>query len=77
MDTQCGFRAFTAEAYRKIRWKSHDYSMESEMISLAGKARLRYKELPIRTVYLDNYKGTTVPDGLRIVANMIIWKIFR
>src|SRR3989338_4560750 len=30
-DTQCGYRSFTAEAYKKVRWKAHDYSVESEM----------------------------------------------
>ena len=30
-DTQCGYRAFTNIAYKKIRWQSNDYSMESEM----------------------------------------------
>lgn len=74
-DTQCGFRAFTSEAYKKIRWKATDYSMESEMIANAGKQKLRYTEVPIETVYLDKYKGTTVIDGIKIVMNMISWRI--
>jgi glycosyltransferase involved in cell wall biosynthesis len=74
-DTQCGFRAFTANAYRKVRWKSSDYSMESEMIANAGKNKLKYSELPIETIYSNKYKGTTVIDGFKIVFNMIKWKI--
>jgi len=74
-DTQCGYRAFTAESYRKIRWKASDYSMESEMIANAGKNHLKYKEIPISTIYTDRYKGTTIFDGIKIVINMFFWRL--
>ena len=73
-DTQCGFRAFSKEAYNKIRWNASDYSMESEIISKAGKQRLKYVQIPIQTIYSDKYKGTTIIDGVKIVLNMIWWK---
>ena len=76
-DTQSGFRAFSAEAYKKIRWDASDYSMESEMISRVGKQRLKYVQIPIQTIYSDRYKGTTVLDGMKIVLNMIWWKLFK
>ncbi|MFH1133501.1 MAG: glycosyltransferase family 2 protein [Nanoarchaeota archaeon] len=76
-DTQCGFRAFTAAAYRKIRWKAADYSMESEMIANAGRHRLRYATVKIATVYADHYKGTTVLDGISIAFNMLFWRLRR
>lgn len=75
-DTQCGFRAFSAKAYKRIRWNASDYSMESEIISRAGKQRLKYVQIPIETIYSDKYKGTTVLDGIKIVLNMIWWKLF-
>jgi glycosyltransferase involved in cell wall biosynthesis len=74
-DTQCGFRAFSGDAYKKIRWNASDYSMESEMISRAGKQRLKYVQIPIRTIYSDKYKGTTILDGIRIVINMVRWRL--
>jgi len=74
-DTQCGYRAFTKETYKKIRWKSSDYSVESEIIANVGKNHLRYKEIPVQTIYSDKYKGTTIVDGVKIVFNMILWKI--
>ncbi|MBA3064498.1 glycosyltransferase family 2 protein [Candidatus Woesearchaeota archaeon] len=76
-DTQCGYRSFTADAYNKIKWNAVDYSMESEMIANVGKANLRYSQIPIETIYSDKYKGTTVIDGIRIVLNMVWWKITR
>ena len=74
-DTQCGYRAFSSAAYKKIRWNASDYSMESEMIARAGKHKLKYKEVPIATIYSDKYKGTTVLDGIKIVVNMLWWKV--
>ena len=73
-DTQCGYRAFTAQAYPKIRWKTHDYGMETEMIANAGKHRLSYAQVPIETIYADKYKGTTVLDGIKIVLKMVKWR---
>lgn len=76
-DTQSGYRAMTAEAYKKIRWRSTSYSVESEMVANAGKKRLKYKEITIKTIYSDKYKGTTIIDGVKIVLNMLWWKISR
>ena len=77
VDTQCGYRAFRSEVYNKIKWNSNDYSMESEMIANTGKTHLKYGQIPIETIYSDTYKGTTVLDGIRIVLNMVWWKITR
>lgn len=76
-DTQCGFRAFTSEAYEKIRWRALDYSMESEMIANVGKRKIKYAEVPIDTIYSDIYKGTTILDGIKIAFNMCIWRLSR
>lgn len=74
-DTQCGYRAFSADTYRRIRWRSHDYSVESEMITHVGKHRLPYTEVPIHTIYHDRYKGTTVLDGVKIMLKMLWWRV--
>ena len=72
-DTQCGYKAYTREAYKKIRWSSDDYSMESEIVAKVGRYHLEYSQIPIKTVYSDRYKGTTILDGGKIVINMIFW----
>jgi glycosyltransferase involved in cell wall biosynthesis len=74
-DSQCGYRAFTAKAYKKLKWESSDYSIESEMIAKIGKYKLSYHEIPIDTIYSDKYKGTTILDGVKIVFNLLIWKL--
>ncbi|MBT3405548.1 glycosyltransferase family 2 protein [Candidatus Woesearchaeota archaeon] len=76
-DTQSGYRALTSSAYQKVRWSSNDYRMESEMIVNAGKNNLKYKEIFIRTLYSDDYKGTTAVDGVKIALHILWWKISR
>jgi len=74
-DSQCGYRAFTTKAYKRLRWKAMDYSMESEMIAKIGKYKLSYTEIPIETIYSDKYKGTTILDGIKIVFNLLLWRL--
>ncbi|MFH1849894.1 MAG: glycosyltransferase family 2 protein [archaeon] len=74
-DTQCGYRCFTRAAYRKLRWKATDYSLESEMIEKTSRHNLRYGFVAIETVYSDRYKGTTVFDGIKIVMDMVLGKL--
>ena len=74
-DTQCGYRAMTSKTYKKVKWKAIDYAMESEMIANTGKHHLKYAEVPIKTIYSENYKGTTILDGIKIVINMLLWRL--
>jgi len=76
-DTQSGYRAFTNKAYKKVRWESSNYAMESEMIVKAARRKLKYKEIPIETIYADKYKGTTVIDGAKIILKLLWWKLGR
>jgi len=74
-DSQCGYRTFTAKAYKKLRWEASDYSMESEMIAKIGKHKLTYTEIPVEMIYSDKYKGTTIFDGIKIIFNLLMWKM--
>lgn len=74
-DSQSGYRAFRREAYKLIRWAASNYAMETEMLILASHHRLPHAEVKIQTIYYDNYKGTTVFDGLRILKTLLKWKI--
>jgi glycosyltransferase involved in cell wall biosynthesis len=70
-DTQTGYRLFTARAYEKIRWKSADYAVASEMLINAEKHNLKYVPQEVRTIYHENQKGTTIMDGLKIANKML------
>ncbi|MCL4460020.1 MAG: glycosyltransferase family 2 protein [Chloroflexi bacterium] len=73
-DPLCGFRALTAQAYEKIRWRSTGYAVETEMIVRARLARLPFVEIPVETVYIDKYKGVTILDAYRILLELIKWR---
>lgn len=73
-DTQSGFRALYLPIYQELAWRSPRYAVETEMIVNAGKHHVRYSQVPITTIYLDKYKGTTAIDGVRILINMITWR---
>ena len=76
-DTQCGYKAMTRAAYEKMKLISNDYSIESEMVAKTGKYKLKFAQVPIKTIYADRYKGTTIFDGINIVMKMLWWKIAR
>lgn len=73
-DTQSGYRAFTADAFQKMRWESGGYEAETEMIVRASEQKLKYAEIEIDTIYHDTYKGTTALDGVRIFLYILRWK---
>lgn len=72
-DTQSGFRIVTADAWKRLSPRSTGYSICAEISALIGTKRLKYAEIPIETVYLDKFKGTTIFDGIKIFANMLRW----
>lgn len=74
-DILSGFKIFTSDAYRKIRWQSSDYSVEAEMVINAGKNKLRYGEIAIKTIYRDNYKGMNILSGIKILFNILKWNL--
>lgn len=73
-DILCGFRAFSKKGYSKIVWKSEDYGVEAEVVTLIGKKNLKYSTLVVDTIYHDRYKGFSVTDGLKILLRLPYWK---
>jgi glycosyltransferase involved in cell wall biosynthesis len=74
-DTQSGFRAYRAGLLRRLRWGTSGYAADTEILVDALRKGARITEVPIKTIYRDAYKGTTVMDGVRIVFRMLRWKL--
>lgn len=73
-DLGCGFRAFTEEAYPKIKWDSLvRYGSETEMVARTGRNKLKFSTIPIETIYIDKYKGMTILDTFGILFNIPRW----
>jgi glycosyltransferase involved in cell wall biosynthesis len=74
-DLLCGYLAFTKKAYKKIKWESARYGVETEIVARAGKNKLKYTEITIDTIYIDKYKGVSIVDALTILPSVFKWKL--
>ena len=72
-DILCGFMAFDKKTYRKIKWDSSRYGVETEIVARTGKNRLKYTEIQIEAIYIDKYKGVTILDAIGILFNIPRW----
>jgi glycosyltransferase involved in cell wall biosynthesis len=73
-DILCGYRAITRKAYKKIVWESTGYGVETEAVINVARARLKYCEVPVETVYLDRVKGVTPLDAFGIFIDILKWR---
>ena len=74
-DLVCGYRALSKEAFKKINWESAGYAVETEMVIKTGKYGLKFCEVSIETVYLDNVKGVTILDAVNILFDVFRWRL--
>jgi len=74
-DLICGYRALTKNAYKKVKWESVGYGVETEMVIRVKSANLKYCEIPVATIYYDNYKGVSILDSFGVFTNLFYWKI--
>lgn len=74
-DVICGFRALTKKAYKKMRWESDGYGVETEMVVMVGKNKLKFCEVPVEAIYHDNVKGVTILDAFGILFSVLKWKL--
>ncbi|MCM8761182.1 MAG: glycosyltransferase family 2 protein [Candidatus Omnitrophica bacterium] len=72
-DTQSGFRLIKRSVLEKLKFKSSNYEIESEMIIRAARAGFRIESVPIKTIYQDEVSRIDpFMDTLRF-----IWFIFK
>lgn len=72
-DIPSGFKAFTKNAYRTLRWQSPGYEVEAEIAVRLAKGNLPYVEIPISTIYYDKEYGFNMLDGFRLLARIPYW----
>jgi hypothetical protein len=71
-DSQSGFRAFTASTIDIFRFKAQGMAIESEMLSDAGKADLRIKEVDIGVRYdVDCSTISPLRHGFEVFINVL------
>ena len=78
-DIQSGFRAFRSNIYEYIEWnasgRSH-YFADAEMTIRGAINKINCKQIIIDTLYNDQYKGMDPIQGIRLLLNIFIWRLF-
>ena len=70
------FRGFRTNIIKNVLPSYSGFEAESEMIVNMKKTNLKYKEIPISTIYLDKFKGTSILTGFKIISKAIWWRVF-
>ncbi|MFA5248111.1 MAG: glycosyltransferase family 2 protein [Patescibacteria group bacterium] len=79
-DPQCGFRAMTSSAWRKISIKQGGMAHTSEIISKIIRNKIKVKEVPITVTYHRAGQGFfggrgTGSGGIRVVKDLLLAKL--
>lgn len=74
-DPLSGYRALSREGFLEINWQSLGYSVESEILAKAGIKKLKFTEIPVKTIYYDKDKGVTMLDAFAVLIDVIKWRL--
>jgi len=76
-DSQSGMKAFSKKALKKLNFKSIGYEICSEMIGEVKRNKLKFTEVPIKTIYTDysKAKGQSILNAVNIFTKMITIKL--
>lgn len=76
-DSQSGYKAFSRKALRVIKLRTVGYEFCSEIIGEIKQRNLRYREVPISTIYTDysRAKGQLALNAVNIVLGLLLRNI--
>jgi glycosyltransferase involved in cell wall biosynthesis len=74
-DIPSGYKAFSKQAYRQIRWNSMGYQVEMEIACRVAKFRIPFSVIDIDTIYHDHDKGMTILNTLDFLQNIVMWRL--
>lgn len=69
----CGFIGFKKNVYKKIKWNSPRYGVETEIATKVGRKNLSFQEIEIDTIYIDKYKGVNLIDAIKVLLKIPLW----
>lgn len=72
-DTQCGFKAFTREAAKKIfpQQKIERWGFDPELLFLARRAKMRVAEVPVAWAHVEGTRISPLRDGMRMLSEIL------
>lgn len=74
-DILCGYFALRKDVLNKIHWYSNDYGVEAEISAIIGRKNIPFKEIQVKTIYLDRNKGVNLIDALIILLHIPYWNM--
>jgi len=79
-DVQSGYRYLKSDALRKIKLRTRNFDTEPEIIMRAGWNNMKILNVPIKTIYHDDFKSYVNPvtdtiKFFKLVFNSLKWKI--
>ena len=78
-DSQSGLRGFSYNSAKIIaeQLKSNRYEISSEFVVLIKRNKLKFKEVPIKTIYTEYSmaRGTNIITGFKILMKLIFHKL--
>jgi polyprenyl-phospho-N-acetylgalactosaminyl synthase len=77
-DAHNGMRAMSRAAAGKITITENRMAHATEILIRIKRARLRYREVPVRIIYTDysKKKGQSFFDSIRIIFDLVLHKLF-
>ncbi|MBX3180183.1 MAG: glycosyltransferase family 2 protein [Candidatus Hydrogenedentes bacterium] len=74
LDTQCGFKAFTAEAAEQVfpRQTLEGFSFDVELLFIAARAGLDIREVPVRWINSPASRVNPVTDSARMFRDVFL-----
>jgi glycosyltransferase involved in cell wall biosynthesis len=78
-DTHNGLRALSRTAAERIDLTENGFAHATEILELIRKSGLRYREVPVTIRYTEQSlaKGQSTLNGLNILLDLIIARLFR
>ncbi|MEX0895737.1 MAG: glycosyltransferase family 2 protein [Patescibacteria group bacterium] len=74
-DIPSGFKAFTRQVYKKIRWDAADYAVEIEIAARIAKQQIPFVTVPIETIYHDLDRGMSFLHTVRMITKILSWRL--
>lgn len=74
-DSQSGLRALNRKSAETLLILCDRYEVSSEIIYELSKNNMRIKEAPVKAIYNEENKGTTIRSGIDILFGVILKKI--
>lgn len=74
-DIPSGYKGMTKKAFKKIKWASSGYEVETEIAVRVAQHKIPFGLLEIKAIYHDTDKGMTLLDALHISYCLIQWRL--